>query len=210
MSQLDLERFDFLREAAEEMGALQARVIPADLIVVEHHVTLKCRSGCRSYGNKLTCPPHVPTPKEFAKILKGYSAALIVKFPSPAQADDELILSISRSWLDPDSPEETTEETTRFWSEYFTDATLILDLMLDLERLAIDRGHTFALALVNASCRLCETCNIKNGVCLNPTRARIPEHAVGINIKRTAEKAGMPIRFPISGRAEPMALLLIE
>jgi hypothetical protein len=29
-------------------------------------------------------------------------------------------------------------------------------------------------------------------------------------MKKTAELAGMPIRFPITGRAEPMALLLID
>ena len=210
MSQPELEQFDFLRVAAEEMGALEAKVIPADLVVVEHRVTLRCRSGCKGYGNKLTCPPHVPSPEEFAKILKEYSAALIVKFQSPARADDDLIHSIYKSWLDLNSPEEKKEDANRFWSEYFADSPRILDVMLELEKLAFNNGHTFALALVNGSCRLCDTCNITNGVCLHPTRARIPEHAVGINMKRTAELAGMPIRFPISGRAEPMTLLLID
>lgn len=210
MSQRDFKQFDFLRAAAEEWGAVQAKVIPADQVVVEHRVTLKCRSGCMGYGNKLTCPPHVPTPDEFAKILSEYSAALIVKFQSPAQADDDLIRSIYKSWLDPDSPKETKEDAARFWSEYFADSPRILDVMLELEKLAFNSGHTFALALVNGSCRLCDTCNIKNGVCLHPTRARIPEHAVGINMKKTAELAGMPIRFPITDRAEPMALLLID
>jgi predicted metal-binding protein len=40
--------------------------------------------------------------------------------------------------------------------------------------------------------------------------ARIPEHAVDINMKKTAEKAGMPITFPVTGHPEPMAILLID
>jgi predicted metal-binding protein len=40
--------------------------------------------------------------------------------------------------------------------------------------------------------------------------ARCPEHAVGVNMKKTAEKAGIPINFPIKGSPEPTALVLID
>jgi predicted metal-binding protein len=83
-------------------------------------------------------------------------------------------------------------------------------MMLELERTAFNAGNTFALAFVNGSCRLCESCNVKGGICLHPTQARIPEHAVGVNMVATAEKAGMPIRFPVQGHPELMALLLID
>jgi predicted metal-binding protein len=51
---------------------------------------------------------------------------------------------------------------------------------------------------------------VKNGICAHPSMARIPEHAVGVNMKKTAEKAGMEIRFPVSGNPTPMAMLLID
>ncbi len=71
-----------------------------------------------------------------------------------------------------------------------------LNTMLELERQPFNEGYTFALAFVNGSCRLCETCNTKGGICLHPTRARIPEQAVGINLIKTAERAGITISFP--------------
>ena len=81
--------------------------------------------------------------------------------------------------------------------------------MLELEKAAFNEGYTFAVAFVNGSCRLCEKCNLENGICLHPNMARIPEHAVGINMKKTTE-AGMALKFPIKGNPEPMALLLID
>ncbi|MDD1729085.1 MAG: DUF2284 domain-containing protein, partial [Methanospirillum sp.] len=102
------------------------------------------------------------------------------------------------------------EKAGAFMQEYMDGNTDRMETMLKLEKTAFNAGYTFALALVNGSCRLCKTCNIKEGICLHPTRARIPEHAVGINMKKTAELAGMPIQFPVSGYAEPMALLLVD
>jgi len=82
--------------------------------------------------------------------------------------------------------------------------------MLELEKAAFNRGYTFALAFTNGSCRLCEVCNTASGICIHPSRARISEHAVGVNIVKTAKEAGMELKFPVSGHPEPMTLLLIE
>lgn len=202
--------FDFLLDAAKTLGATEARVVPAGQIVVENRVPLKCRAGCIGYGKKLTCPPYVPTPDEFRKILSEYRYALLVKFTSPAVADPEVICSIYKYWLDPAAPQDKKEKATQFWQDYFAGSKDCAPVMLELERAAFNHGYPLALAFVNGSCRLCETCNVKAGICVHPTRARIPEHAVGINMKKTAEKAGMPIRFPVEGHPEPMAVLLID
>jgi len=204
------DEFAFLRQAALKLGAADAKVIPATDVIVENRVPLKCRAGCIGYGKKLTCPPYVPTPDEFRKILAEYRAALLVKFTSPAIADPDIISSVYRYWLDPDAPADKKEKATQFWHDYFAGSKDCAPVMLELEKTAFNAGFTLALAFVNGSCRLCETCNVKGGICLHPTMARIPEHAVGINMKMTAEKAGMPIRFPVSGHPEPMAILLID
>ncbi len=177
---------------------------------VKNRVPLKCRGRCVAYGKKLTCPPYVPTPDEFRKVLAEYQYALFVKFTSKAQADSDVICSLYKYWLDPNAPADKREKTEKFWNDYFTGSKEILTVMLELEKTAFNAGYTFALAFVGGSCRLCETCNVKEGVCIHPTKARIPEHAVGINMKKTVDKAGMPIRFPVEGHPEPMAILLID
>jgi predicted metal-binding protein len=202
--------FAFLVEKALALGAVQAKVIPAADVIVETRVPLKCRTGCIGYGKKLTCPPHVPTPDEFRKVLSEYRYALLVKFISPAQADPEVICSIYRYWLDPEAPADRKEQATQFWKDHFNGTGTFAPMMLELERTAFNAGYPLALAFVNGSCRLCESCNVKGGICLHPTQARIPEHAVGVNMVKTAAKAGMPIRFPVQGHPELMALLLID
>ncbi|AKB75242.1 hypothetical protein MSLAZ_1981 [Methanosarcina lacustris Z-7289] len=82
--------------------------------------------------------------------------------------------------------------------------------MLELEKTAFNEGFTFAVVFVNGSCRLCEKCNVENGTCVHSNMARIPEHAVGINIKKTAVEAEMPLTFPIKGQPEPMSIFLID
>lgn len=203
------KKFDFIKKSALELGAIDAKVVPANMVFVEDRVTLKCR-GCVGYGKKLTCPPHVPTPEEFRKILSEYSYTLLVKFKSPAKTDDDVVRSIYKYWLDPAAPKDKKEEAAKFWADYFEYSKNIHLSMLELEKKAFNEGHTFAVAFVNGSCRLCEKCNLEKGICLHPNMARIPEHAVGINMKKTAEEAGMALKFPIKGNPEPMAILLIN
>jgi len=203
-------KYSFLAEAARELGAADAKVIRAADIVVENRVVLKCRAGCIGYGKKLTCPPHVPTPDEFRKILAEYRYALLVKFISPAEAEHDVICSIYKYWLDPAAPADKKAAAEKFWKDHFSGTGSFAPLMLELERRAFNAGNPFALAFINGSCRLCEKCNVAGGICVHPTQARIPEHAVGVNMVATAEKAGMPITFPVEGHPELMALLLID
>jgi len=202
-------QFEFLKALALETGAIDANIIDTDHVFVENRVTLKCR-GCVGYGKKLTCPPHVPPVDEFRKILKEYRYALLVKFKSPAQTDDEVVRSIYKFWLDPATPVDKKEKATKFWDDYFSFSKTIHMAMLELEKAAFNSGYTFAVAFVNGSCRLCEKCNMEKGICIHPNMARIPEHAVGINMKKTALEAGMPITFPVTGQPTPMAILLID
>lgn len=195
-------KFSFLVDRAKELGAADAKVIPAADIVVEDRVPLKCRVGCKSYGTKLTCPPYVPTPDEFRKILSEYRSALLVKFISPAVAEPDVICSIYKYWLDPGAPADKKEQATKFWQDHFSGTGTFAPMMLELERTAFNAGNPLALAFVNGSCRLCETCNVKAGICVHPTQARIPEHAVGVNMVKTAEKAGTD---PVPGAGAPGA-----
>jgi predicted metal-binding protein len=73
LSQIGLEKFEFLRKMALKMGAVDAKIITAHKIVVEDRIALKCEVGCIHYGQTLTCPPYTPTAEEFRKIVSEYS-----------------------------------------------------------------------------------------------------------------------------------------
>ena len=82
--------------------------------------------------------------------------------------------------------------------------------MLELEKTAFNEGYIFALGFTSGSCALCEECNVKGGTCIYPSIALYPEHAVGVNIKKTVEKAGMNLSFPFQYKPDPIVLLLID
>ena len=103
------KELDFLVKKTLELDAIDAKIISTYKIFVEKRVILKCR-GCLGYGKKLACPPHVPTVDEFREILKEYKYALLVKFTSPAIADEEIAKAPYKTWLDPTQPEETRKK----------------------------------------------------------------------------------------------------
>jgi len=206
----DEGKFDFLKTLALKLGAKDARVISAEDVIVENRVVLKCKFGCDDYGKRLTCPPFTPNVDEFRKMLKDYRHAMIVKFNSPAEADKDTSRSLLRSQYDQTMNRDLREKASKFWSDWKSDKKRILLAVLELEKAAFNRGYTFTVGFTSGSCGLCEKCNIQAGICLHPTMARCPEHAVGVNMKKTAAKAGIPLTFPIKEKPEPTALLLID
>jgi predicted metal-binding protein len=178
----------FLEETALSLGAAGAKIIATSDVIVENRVALKCRVGCPSYGTKLNCPPNVPTPDEFRKILCEYSSAMVVK-------------------LAPPSVGELKASSLASHKEYYKRS---LSVMLEIEKAAFNAGFAFSTAFFCGTCMLCDQCNIEKGVCLNPTMARISAEAVGINVIKTAEKAGMAVNFPVELIPGPMAILLID
>jgi len=209
-SQSELEKFDFLRKLALELGAADAKVIPADKIVVENRVVLKCKVGCSNYGKTLTCPPYTPTADEFRKIVGEYSYALFMKFKSQATADPELAKVLSKAETDPTIPQDVKEKAQKFWAAWKDDKRKMLSAVVDLEKAAMSKGYTLAVGFISGACELCEKCNVETGICVHPTMARYSEDAVGVNVKKTAKNAGISVKFPFEKNPESFALLLID
>jgi predicted metal-binding protein len=203
------KEFDFLLEEARKLGTLEARIISSNKIVVEDRVLLKCRTGCDSYGKKFVCPPFTPTPDEFRKMLKEYRRVLIVKFPAEAEAEEDVGRSLQRNQFSPEIPSDLKERTKKFWDAWGSDKRRILLAMLDLEKAAFNRGYTHAVSLTAGSCTLCAKCNME-ATCTHPTMARYPEHALGVNVKKTLRNAGMSIKFPFERHPEGVGMLLID
>ena len=203
------KEFNFLLEEAKRLGARETKIIGSNKVVVEDRVLLKCRAGCDSYGKKFVCPPYTPTPDEFRKILREYRKILIVKFPADAEAEEDVGRSLQKNQCSPAIPSDLRERTNKFWDVWGADKRRILLAMLELEKAAFNRGYTLAVSLTAGSCTLCAKCNIE-ATCTHPTMARYPEHALGVNVKKTLKNAGMSIKFPFEKHPEGIGMLLVD
>ena len=55
-SEADITTFGFLKDLALELGASAAKVVPANEIVIENRVVLKCRVGCKHLRKNVDVP----------------------------------------------------------------------------------------------------------------------------------------------------------
>jgi predicted metal-binding protein len=73
---------------AKELGAVDAKIIPANTVVTAEWVRIKCQFGCGGYGRRLCCPPNTPTPEQTQKMLSYYKNAILVHFDVKARIND--------------------------------------------------------------------------------------------------------------------------
>lgn len=203
------KEFESLLKEATRLGAAEAKIISSNKVVVEERVLLKCKSGCHMYGHKFVCPPFAPTPNEFRKMLKEYSHVLIVKFPTKVRAEEDVGRSLLKNQYAPDTPLDLKNRTKEFWNAWNSEKKRILLAMLDLEKFAFNLGYTLAVSLTAGSCTLCKSCNMES-TCTHPTMARYPEHALGVNVRKTLKNIGMSIKFPFEKCPDGIGMLLIE
>ena len=209
-SQSDAEKFQFLVKIALEKGAADAKIIPANKVVVEDRVVLKCKVGCNYYGKTLACPPYTPSAEEFRKIVGEYSYAMFMKFTSSAQADPEVYKKLMVAETDPTVPKEIKEKAAKFWQDWKDDKRKMLQTVVDLEKAAMNKGYTLAVSFVSGHCQLCKKCNTDTKICAHPNLARWSEDGLGVNVKKTAANAGIEFSFPFAKNPESFALLLID
>lgn len=210
LSQMGLEKFDFLRKMALELGAVDAKVITADKVVVEDRIVLKCKVGCPNYGKTLACPPYTPTAEEFRKIVSEYSYAVFMKFESKARADAEIAPYLSKAENDPSIPENLKDRVQEFWAAWKADKLQMLSAVHTLEKAAMNKGYPLAVGLVSGYCQLCEKCTRDRATCVYPSKVRYSEEAVGVNVKATAKNAGIKTQFPFDKNPSSFALILID
>jgi predicted metal-binding protein len=207
---MGLEKFDFLRKMALELGAADAKVITADKVVVEDRIVLKCKVGCPNYGKTLACPPYTPTAEEFRKIVSEYSYAVFMKFESKARADAKIAPYLSKAENDPSIPEDLKDKVSKFWAAWKEDKLEMLSAVHSLEKAAMSKGYPLTVGLVSGFCQLCEKCTLDRATCVYPTKARYSEEAVGVNVKATAKNAGIKTKFPFDKNPSSFALILID
>jgi predicted metal-binding protein len=210
MTENGAEKFSFLTKLALEKGAVDAKIITTDRVVVENRVVLKCKVGCNHYGETLACPPYTPTAEEFRKIVSEYSYAMFMKFTTNAVADAELYKHLMTYQTDSTVPQDIKDKAAKFWQNWKENKLKTLQAVVDLEKAAMKQGHSLAISFISGHCQLCDKCSTQTGICKHPELARWSEDAVGVNVKKTAANAGIEFTFPFAMNADSFALLLIE
>ncbi|MGO9388069.1 MAG: DUF2284 domain-containing protein [Methanobacterium sp.] len=203
-----LDDFKSLEKVALDLGVADAKVIPADHVVVENRVRLKCMVGCPIYGKNLKCPPYTPSVEEFRRILSDYSFAMVIKL-NTSKSVNELHEEYNINSKETRISDLDQSNITSFSTDIIDDYKTRLMVLLELERMAFKSGYTFATVFFGGCCRLCEKCNVNNGECQYPMTSRFASEAMGINLSKTAENAGMELKFNLKVPT-PMAVMLID
>lgn len=196
------EEYTFLIEKAHDFGATDAVLLPADHVVVDERVRLKCAVPvCQGYGNYLHCPPNTMSVAEFRDILARYSVALLVQVESSqnsADLDQEGIAGKNAAQLEALLHGEPNK--------------LLGRIVNRLEAEAFKAGYYYAAGFNGGICLLCPDCvGVASGdPCRRPYEARPSMEGVGIDVFKTAANAGLPIALSSDEPVRWTGLILLD
>jgi predicted metal-binding protein len=197
---------NFLCQEAKKLGAEDAVVVKASDILVDPRATLKCQVPiCIYYGNSLMCPPYVMKASEFQEILSKYAHAVLVQveisFPeeliqAAMEADNLAALLKDKDYLQPLLPS---------MNKYN-------ELINKIEAAAFNLGYRFAAGFTGGPCILCDECVTKQPgeSCRHPFKARPAMEAMGIDVLKTAEKAGLTANPSAMNNIVVYGLVLVD
>jgi len=182
----DLERY---RMRAIELGAVDAKVITMDQVVIDDRVSAKCAyPKCGYYGSNANCPPHAMPIDQFRKVAERFTYAVFIKLQVPSgeiagrKALKENLALPSRKKL--------AEIVSRIESEAFYD------------------GHHLALGFSGGACKSI-FCPDNDCIALQPAkacphrlRARSSMEAVGMDVYTMAASVGWDI-YPLGLHSSP-------
>jgi len=208
MSQVERD-LEALCKLAKELGATNAVSFKANGVVVDERVRLKCLVPvCDDYGLNLMCPPYVISVQEFREVLAKYNWAILIQIEAPItaemkkeirQASDVAVLYKSAQFMDS-------------YKKAFDHIKLKLHHIVNkVEAQASMLGYRFATGFKAGSCKLCPECVTKNPQepCRHPFQSRPAMEAVGIDVFKTAENAGLPFDIPTKNKAVWNGLVLV-
>jgi predicted metal-binding protein len=133
-----------------------------------------------------------------------------MKFTTNATADTEVYPYLMTYETDPKVPDEIKEKAAKFWQDWKDSKRAMLQSVVDLEKAAMNKGYSLAIAFISGHCQLCDNCNLETKICRHPELMRMSEDAIGVNVKKTAANAGIAFNFPFTKNADSFALLLID
>jgi predicted metal-binding protein len=183
----DLERY---QQAAVELGATAAKIIPASWVIVDERARLKCYiPRCMYYGQSPSCPPFTPDVELIRRAFARYRWAILFKI--------DVI------------PVEDFTDGTRL-QERIGVIKLTSDIAGEVENMAFHDGYHLAIGLGNDGCKLAyckrEPCAVlAGGQCRFPLKARPALEGMAIDVYSLVTKAGWDV-YPISRSTDPSSV----
>ena len=177
-------------------------MISSKMVAIDERARLKCEvPRCAGYGQYLTCPPYVMSVEAFAKILSKYQWCLLVQ----VEAKDIHSLDRGKGRIDKTVLKDNRELHRPFRLK-------LLQVVEAVEAAAFKKGMGFAAGFVGGSCVLCDRCvdDKTSEACRHPFRARPPMEAVGIDVIKTAESAGLSVHLSSSKNVIWTGLVLLN
>jgi len=209
MSQVE-KNLEVLCKLAKELGATNAVSFKAKGVVVDERVRLKCLVPvCDDYGLNLMCPPYVMSVQEFREVLAKYNWAILIQIeePIPAEMKKEIRQACDVAAL---------YKSAKFIDSYKKSFDPIKmkqhRIVHKVEAQAFMLGYRFATGFKAGSCKLCPECTASSNSqepCRHPFRARPSMEAVGIDVFKTAENAGLPFDIPSTNKTVWNGLVLV-
>lgn len=159
---------------------LDAKAIDISNLFFEERVRLNC-FHCGKYKLNWTCPPNAPE-RDYHKVFQEYDNAILVYCKMPFL-------------------KEKMDNVRR------RSTNVLHRALLSAEKYLWDNNYPLAISFIGGSCKLCAQGCDPHG-CRQPTLARIPIEATGINVGKSAESVGVEIKFPPSEYLYRVGLLL--
>jgi predicted metal-binding protein len=195
---------------AKELGATNAVSFKAKDVIVDERVRLKCMiPPCDDYGLNLMCPPYVLSVQEFRDVLSKFDWAILIQIEAPItpkmkkeiqETNDVAGLYKSNKFMD-------------IYKKVFDPAkSKVFEIVNKIEAKASMLGYPFATGFKAGSCNLCPECVVLDSkrTCRHPYRSRPSMEAVGIDVFKTAENAGLAFDMPPKEKAIWNGLVLIN
>jgi len=208
MSQVEKD-LEVLCKLAKELRATDAASLDAKNVVVDERARLKCSVPiCDDYGLNLMCPPNVMSIQAFREILAKYNHAILIQIEAPIppemreeirKAEDVAALYKSARFID------------SYRKTFNPVRSRLHRIVHKVEAQSFALGYRFATGFIAGSCRLCKECVAisSHEPCRQPFRARPSMEAVGIDVFKTAENAGLPFEIPVKDKTVWNGLVLV-
>ena len=209
MSQIERD-LRVLSNLAKELGATNAIPMNGKDVAVDERVRLKCLvPPCDDYGLNLMCPPYVMRVQEFREVLSNYMWAVLIQIEASITEDmkNEIQQANSVAML------YESKKFVNIYKKIFGPVRLKLHRIVNkLEAKANMLGYRFATGFKAGPCGLCPECAVKNlsKICRHPYQSRPSMEAVGIDVFKTAENAGLPFDFPVKEKVVWNGLVLVN
>lgn len=195
---------------AKKLGATNATSLDAESVIVDERVRLKCTiPPCDDYGLNLMCPPYVMSVQEFRKILSRFKSAILIQIEAPIT--DELKKAIGQE-LDLPALYKNSRFVIDYKKAFDPIRSKLHQIVNRVEAKASMLGYRFATGFKAGPCKLCPECTTIDSqkICRHPYRSRPAMEAVGIDVFKTAESAGLPFEIPPKNRAVWNGLVLVD